>query len=75
MKHKYFWVGSIIGVVVALDQVTKYLVQKRIPLYDVIPVIPGFFNLTYVRNKGAAFSLLSTMPDGSGALSSLPLHW
>ena len=64
MKHKYFWVGSIIGVVVALDQVTKYLVQKRIPLYDVIPVIPGFFNLTYVRNKGAAFSLLSTMPDG-----------
>ena len=33
-------------------------------MYDVIPVVPGFFNLTHVRNKGAAFSLFSTMPDG-----------
>ncbi len=64
MKNKYPWVGSIIGVVLVLDQFTKYIVEKRIPLYDVIPVLPGFFNLTHVRNKGAAFSLFSTMPDG-----------
>ena len=64
MKSKYLRVGSIIGIVLVLDQVTKYLVGKRIPLYDIIPVLPGFFNLTHVRNKGAAFSLFSTMPDG-----------
>jgi signal peptidase II len=64
MKNKYAWVGTIIGVVLVLDQFTKYLVEKSIRMYDVIPVLPGFFNLTHVRNKGAAFSLFSTMPNG-----------
>jgi signal peptidase II len=30
-------------------------------LHESVPVIPGFFNLTYVRNKGAAFGILSGM--------------
>ena len=64
MRHKYLWAGSIIGTVVALDQFTKYLVEKHLRMYEVVPVIRGFFNLTRVRNKGAAFSLLSTAPDG-----------
>ena len=64
MKNKYFWVGSIIGIVLALDQFTKHLVEKHMRMYEVVPVIRGFFNLTRVRNKGAAFSLLSTAPDG-----------
>jgi signal peptidase II len=64
LKNKYRWVGSIIGVVLVLDQVTKYLVGKHIRMYEVITVIPGFFNLTHVRNRGAAFSLFSTMPGG-----------
>jgi signal peptidase II len=64
MKHKYLWVGSIVGAVVILDQFTKYLVEKQIRMYEVVPVIRGFFNLTHVRNKGAAFSLFSTAPDG-----------
>lgn len=62
MRHKYKWAGSIIGIVLVLDQITKYAVLKSIRLYDIIPVIPGFFNLTHVRNKGAAFSILSTLP-------------
>ena len=64
MKHKYLWVGSIIGMVLALDQFTKHLVEKHMRMYEVVPVIRGFFNLTRVRNKGAAFSLFSTAPDG-----------
>jgi signal peptidase II len=31
-------------------------------MYETITVIPGFFNLTHVRNRGAAFSLLSGAP-------------
>jgi signal peptidase II len=62
LKNKYLWVGSIIGTILVLDQVTKYFVQKHLRLYEVITVIPGFFNLTHVRNKGAAFGILSTMP-------------
>lgn len=59
MKNKYAWVGAIAAAVVVLDQTTKYLVVKRFHLYESITLIPGFFNLTYVRNKGAAFGILS----------------
>jgi signal peptidase II len=63
VKSKYLWVGSIIGLVLALDLVTKYLVQVHMRLYDVVTIVPGFFNLTYVRNKGAAFGVLSNLPE------------
>ncbi len=63
MRRKYLWVGSIIGVIIVLDQYTKYLVNTHIRPYDLIPVVPGFFNLTNVRNRGAAFSILSNLPD------------
>lgn len=63
MKNKYFWVGSIISAVLVLDQVTKFIVEKRIRLHEIIVVLPGFFNLTHVRNRGAAFGILSSAPD------------
>ena len=63
MKNKYIQVGSIAGIVLLLDQVTKYVVEARIRLHDVVIVIPGFFNLTHVRNKGAAFGILSSLPE------------
>jgi signal peptidase II len=62
LKNKYLWVVVVVGIVLILDQYTKYLVEKHIRLHEVIPVIPGFFNLTHVRNPGAAFSLFSTAP-------------
>jgi signal peptidase II len=62
VKNKYAWVGSIIGLVLILDQATKYLVEKHIRLYEVITIIPGFFNLTHVRNRGAAFGILADAP-------------
>ncbi len=63
MKHKYPWVAFIVCTVLVLDQITKHLVENHIRLYDAITIIPGFFNLTHVRNKGAAFSLFATMPE------------
>jgi len=47
----------------ALDQITKRVVERRIPLYDVVPVIPHFFNLTHTRNPGAAFGLFADSPS------------
>ncbi len=64
MQNKYRWIVPLIGLIIALDQATKYWVTKRIRPYETIPVIKGFFNLTYVRNKGAAFSLFAGAPDG-----------
>ncbi len=59
MKNKYAWVTAIVAAVIILDQCTKLLVMQRFRLYESMPVIPGFFNLTHVRNRGAAFGILS----------------
>ena len=41
-----------------LDQIIKILIQKNMSLYQEITIIPSFFSLYYVKNTGAAFSLL-----------------
>ncbi len=43
---------------VVLDQVSKWAVDSSMQLYQSIHLVP-YFNLTYVRNTGAAFSFLS----------------
>lgn len=46
-------------VLVAIDQLVKYLVLQNIPLGGHVPFIPHLVELTYVENTGAAFSLFS----------------
>ncbi|SRR5579871_752030 len=46
-------------VVLALDRLTKWLIARDIALHDYIQIIPGFFRLTHVENRGAAFSLFA----------------
>lgn len=43
---------------VLVDQFSKQIVTGYIDLYQKIELIPGFFNLTYVQNYGAGFSIL-----------------
>ena len=62
LKQKYVCVGSIITAVLILDQFTKYLVVTYIRMFDTISIVPGFFNLTHVRNRGAAFGIFSSFP-------------
>ncbi len=40
-----------------IDQITKELVLRYVPLDVTIPVIPGFFNIIQAHNTGAAFSM------------------
>lgn len=42
-----------------LDQVTKTVVHVRFGLGETVPLVPGLFNLTYVRNTGAAWGMFS----------------
>jgi signal peptidase II len=49
---------AIVVLVIVLDQITKAIVRSRMELYETIPVIPGFFDLTRVHNTGAAFGML-----------------
>src|SRR5271165_4640817 len=48
--------------VVLLDRATKWVVAKNISLHDGIQVIPGFFRITHVENRGAAFGLFADSP-------------
>jgi len=52
---KWLWL-SVLALV--LDQGSKLLVDSSMQLFQSIPLMP-YFNLTYVRNTGAAFSFLS----------------
>lgn len=46
--------------VIIVDQVSKIYVFENFRLGESVPVIDGFFNLTYVQNKGAAFGFGGT---------------
>ncbi|HEY0556080.1 MAG TPA: signal peptidase II, partial [Thermoanaerobaculia bacterium] len=53
--------------VIVLDQWTKWLVEVHLPHHSTEPVIPGFFNLTHVRNTGVAFGLFASDGGGGGS--------
>lgn len=59
MWVKYAKFAAVAVLVVLLDQVTKMMVLRMMPLFDSIVVIPGFFNLTHVHNPGGAFGFLA----------------
>jgi len=48
--------------VVVLDQATKALIMAKFSMFELQPVIPGLFNLTYLTNTGAAFGMLAGAP-------------
>ncbi|MGX7358499.1 signal peptidase II [Dolosigranulum pigrum] len=45
-------------ILIGLDQLSKYLTVQEIALGEVVPVIPDVLSLTYIRNSGAAWSIL-----------------
>jgi|UniRef100_A0A7C3SIY8 signal peptidase II len=61
MTRKAAILLPILVVGVFLDQLTKLLVVRHLPLGGQVPVIQGFFNLVHVRNRGAAFGLLANL--------------
>lgn len=58
--------GSTIAV---LDQITKYVVRMTFALGESRPVIDGFFDLTYIRNTGAAWGIFGDQNAGLTVLS------
>lgn len=53
----------IVFFVVALDRLTKWIVARNVVLHDSLQVIPGFFRITHVENRGAAFGLFADSPS------------
>ena len=52
----------IVAGVTCLDQVVKGILADRIDLFQKITVIPGVFDITHIRNDGAAYNLFSQIP-------------
>jgi len=74
-KLRFFLPTFVITLVI--DQITKIEIVERFAYGERLTVIPGFFNLTHVRNPGGAFSFLATLSAdlrqafflGTGALA------
>jgi signal peptidase II len=59
LSRKTRIVLGCVGFIVLADQLTKYIVNRTMPLHYSIPIIDNFFSLTYIRNTGAAFGIFS----------------
>lgn len=49
----------MIGCLVVFDQVSKWVVFRQVKLYSSLVVLPGFFNITHIHNRGAIFGAFS----------------
>jgi signal peptidase II len=47
----------LVPLILIVDQLSKYIVSRRIPPGQSIPVVKNIFHLTYVTNQGAAFGI------------------
>lgn len=59
MRLSYKIAAPLAVAIVLLDQVTKLWIQNHMVLFTTRPVIPGFFNIVHVLNRGAAFGFLN----------------
>lgn len=60
MRKYHFLIAAI---VLFLDRFSKLLVEHSIEMHDSRVIIPGFFRLTHVQNRGAAFGLGAESPS------------
>ena len=54
-KGKIYYITCL---VLLIDQIIKIIVNNCMSLFDEIRLIPNFFSIYYVKNTGAAFSIL-----------------
>jgi signal peptidase II len=60
VKIKYRILIAIAPLVLVIDQIAKQMILSGFMFGESVSVIPGFFNLTYVRNTGAAFGIFAS---------------
>jgi signal peptidase II len=47
---------------IVADLLTKLWIESAFRLGESVPVIPGFFSVVYIKNRGSAFGFLSQVP-------------
>ena len=61
--NRIWKMSLLISFLILVDQITKGVIQSSFSLGENISVIDGFFNITYVKNPGAAFGFGSNASD------------
>lgn len=64
LTHKKRYL-ALIAAIVAMDQVSKYIVTTRCTPYEPVPVIKGLFRIWPIRNSGAVWGLFSEHASGA----------
>ena len=64
VRPAFSMIMAVVLIVVVLDQLTKRIVIEHFVPGQILPVIPGAFNLTLLFNRGAAFGLMANFSDG-----------
>lgn len=60
MGRRYRLIALTTGTVLVLDQLSKAWIQQAIPVWEKgFSVIPGFFDIVHILNRGAAFGFLN----------------
>ncbi len=60
IKNKEIYLFLVIFIaILLLDQISKFMIRNKMRLYGSISVINNIFHITYVRNKGVAFGMMS----------------
>ncbi|MBW1896780.1 MAG: signal peptidase II [Deltaproteobacteria bacterium] len=59
--HHLLWPALAVTL---LDQISKIILVRAMPVHDSVPVINGFFNLVHVRNRGMAFGMMNRPGGG-----------
>src|SRR4051812_33200092 len=50
---------GLAGLVIALDRVTKVIIESKLSFFDQYRVIPGFFDIVRSQNRGVAFGIFN----------------
>ena len=64
MKRDYLLFIGLALIILLLDQVSKWMAVNQIEAHQILSVIPGFFNLVLVKNRGMAFGIFSQTRSG-----------
>ena len=64
MKREYLLFIGLALIILLLDQVSKWMAVNQIEAHQILSVIPGFFNLVLVKNRGMAFGIFSQTRSG-----------
>jgi len=64
LKRNHSLLLGLAVIVVVIDQASKWLASSHLSPHQILSVIPGFFNIVLVKNRGMAFGILNQTKPG-----------